>query len=66
MSKGKQGVSMGGRVEESPRRKARQAKRRRSEEQGWAALSGPVVVRRVEPEDLRSGSDGGALPPSDS
>lgn len=37
--------------EKSPRRKARDAKRRRNEERYWASKSGPVTVRRLGDED---------------
>jgi hypothetical protein len=41
------------RAEESPQRKKRRAAGRRREEKRWAAKSGPVTVRFVDPETLR-------------
>lgn len=46
--KGHSGASMGG-MESSPARRKRMAARRRREEARWAARSGPVTVRRVDP-----------------
>ncbi|HWH33505.1 MAG TPA: hypothetical protein VNU01_12615 [Egibacteraceae bacterium] len=45
---GAQGTSTSG-VEKSPARRARDAARRRRQEQSWAAKAGPVEVRRVDP-----------------
>ena len=52
MAKRPTGVSTGA-IETSPARRRRQEKRRRREEAEWAARSGPVTVRRVEPDELR-------------
>ena len=50
------GASLGGRVEESPKRRARRAAARRREEKRWAAKSGPVTVRFVDPATLKRDS----------
>lgn len=42
----KKGAATGG-VWKSPKRKARDARRRRAQESNWAAKSGPVTVRRI-------------------
>lgn len=44
------GTSLGGRIEMSKRRKAAAQRARRREEARWAALAGPVTVRRIEDE----------------
>jgi hypothetical protein len=52
MSKRKLGATTSG-IETSPRRKRRDAKRRRAQEAAWAAKAGPVTVTCVDPETLR-------------
>jgi hypothetical protein len=47
------GVSTGT-IQLSPARARRRAQARRREEASWARRSGPVTVRQVEPEQLRS------------
>lgn len=61
---GHYGTSMGG-VEKSPRRKKREAARRRAEERSWAARNGPVVIVKA-PEGRGAGSpaEGGGAAPS--
>ena len=54
MSNGRTGASLGG-VESSPERRSRQAAKRKREEKRWAKRSGPVTVRFVDPQTLRSG-----------
>ena len=44
------GTSMGGSMEKTKGRIAREAQKRRDEEAYWASLSGPVTVRYVEPK----------------
>lgn len=56
------GSSLGGRTEESPKRKQRRAAARKREEKRWAARSGPVTTRFVDPASLRPG--GAQSPPS--
>jgi hypothetical protein len=43
-----------GSVERSPERAKREARKRRRQEAAWAARNGPVTVRRVDPDELRS------------
>ena len=50
------GASLGGRTDMSPERRRRRAAARRREEKRWAAKSGPVTVRFVDPESLRKPS----------
>lgn len=49
---GSQGIPTGT-VLWSPAKKSRAAKRRREQEKAWAARSGPVTVRYVDPSSLR-------------
>lgn len=44
-------------VYRDPRRKARQAARRRAEDRAWAAMAGPVAVRRIEDEEAEQPSE---------
>lgn len=52
---GKQGTSMTGR-EMSPSARRRYSKRLRAEEDRWAAMAGPVTVRKIEPGKLIAGN----------
>lgn len=53
--RGKQGTSMGA-VEKAPWRKKRETKRRKRQEERWAARSGPVVVRESEEQEPKDPS----------
>jgi hypothetical protein len=44
---------MGGRMTYSPAKKKARANRRRRQDREWAAQSGPVVVRYVDPKSLQ-------------
>lgn len=50
--KAKPGTSMGG-LETTPARKRRDAKKRKREEERWAAKASPVKVSFVDPEPLK-------------
>ena len=63
MSKGRTGVSLGGGTESSPERRKRQAAKRKREEKRWAARSGPVTVRFVDPATLAKPEAGVTTPP---
>lgn len=52
---GKQGQSMGGRLQMSPSARRRYAKRRRAEEERWAAMAGPVTVRQAAANEKNAG-----------
>jgi len=43
------GTSMGGTMEKTKGRRAREAKKRREEEAYWASLSGPVTITYTTP-----------------
>jgi hypothetical protein len=43
------GTSMGGTMEKTKGRRAREAKKRRDEEAYWASLSGPVTISYTTP-----------------
>lgn len=47
---GAQGTSMGG-LEQSPKARARAAKRRRRQDAAWARQSGPVTIRQMTPDE---------------
>jgi hypothetical protein len=51
--RGHQGTSMGA-MTVTPGRRRRDEKRRRAEERRWAAMAGPVEVRRVDPGNCRT------------
>lgn len=61
MSKGRTGASLGG-AESSPERRKRQAAKRKREEKRWAARSGPVTVRFVDPATLKPEAGNGNPP----
>jgi hypothetical protein len=44
-------------METSPARRRRQEKKRRQEEAQWAARSGPVIVRKLDPADVAHQAD---------
>lgn len=50
----KRGVAMSS-VEYSPTRKEQKKKAKEREEKRWAAKSGPVVTRRVDPASVKRG-----------
>jgi hypothetical protein len=56
---GNRGASMGG-LETSPKRRGREAARRRREEREWAALSGEVVTY-FDPSRVRKPSPDGSV-----
>lgn len=46
--KGHTGTSLGGKTEVTPRKRRAKDRARRAEEKRWAALAGPVTVRKAE------------------